>query len=85
MKKFIVAIKALFLKAIDRILVNDLYMSFHGEDFYFVLWDLEQYLRTITKWNPDKFSSKQVDMADRVRDKLYDLLDEHGVDFNHVE
>ena len=79
------AIKALMLKAIDRILVNDLYMSYHGDDLYFVLWDLDQHLRTITKYNPDDLSEDVVEMADKIRDKLYDLLDEHNMDFNHVE
>jgi hypothetical protein len=79
------ALKALLLKAIDRILVNDLYMAYHGDDLFFTLWDLDQYLRTITKYNPDNLSDEQVDVADKARDKLYALMEEHGVDWNHVE
>ena len=79
------AIRALMLKALDRILVNDLYLAYHGADFYFTLWDLDQFLRTITKYNPDDLSEEVVDMADKIRDKIYDLMDDYDIDFNHVE
>ena len=83
--KIKLVIRALILKAIDRILVNDVYMAYNGDNFYFVLWDLDQHLRTITKYNPDKLSSKQVDLADKVRDKIYELMEEYDIDFNHVD
>ncbi len=83
--KIKLVIRALILKVIDRILVNDVYMAYNGDNLYFILWDLDQHLRTITKYNPDKLSSKQVDLADLIRDKLYELMEEYNVDFNHVE
>ena len=83
--KIKLVIKALLLKAIDKILVDDLYMAYHGDDFYFVLWDLNKHLRTITKYNPDNLSSRQVDTAEKIRDKLYELMQEHDVDWEHVE
>jgi len=79
------AIRALMLKALGRILVDDLYMAYHGSDFYFTLWDLDQFLRTITKYNPDDLNEDVVDMADKIRDKIYDLMDDYDIDFNHVE
>ena len=82
--KLKLSIKALLLKAIDRILVDDLYMSYHGDDLYFILWDLDQYLRSHIKYNPDKLSSKQIDILDKTRDKLYELMSDHAVDFEHV-
>jgi len=83
--KLRLAVRALMLKALDRILVNDLYMAYHGADFYFTLWDLDQFLRTITKYNPDDLSEDVVEMADKTRDKLYDLMNDNDVDFNHVD
>jgi len=85
MPKLKLAIKALLLKAIDRILVNDLYMAYNGDNFYFVLWDLEQELRSHLKYNPDKLSGKQLDALKKMRDELYDLMEKRDVDFNHVE
>ena len=83
--KLKLAIKALMLKAIDRVLVNELYMAYHGDKFYYIIWDLDQYLRNHIKYNPDKLSAKQIDILDKTRDKLYELLDGYDVDFNHVE
>jgi hypothetical protein len=71
-------IKALLLKAIDRILINELYMAYNGDNLFFALWDLDQWLRGEIKYN-DK-EEFQV-----VRDKLHEYMDEHNIDFEHVE
>lgn len=78
-------VKALILKAVSRILVDDLYMAYHGNDFYFVLWELDQYLRDQIKYNPDKRKTKELDALEDTRCRLYDLMEDNGVDFNHVE
>ena len=59
------------------------YMAFHGDDFYFTLWDLDQDLRSKIKYG-ENYTEEQIDAFQLVRDKLNDLMDEHGVDFNHV-
>lgn len=83
MKKLILAIKALILKAIDRMLCNELYMAFNGDNFYFILGDLDNYLRAKTKYGEE---SREADRAyGNVRDTLYDLMEQYGVDFDHVE
>jgi len=85
MKKIITAIKALMLKAIDRVLHNDLYCAYHGMDFYFVLWGLDQqHLRAKIKYD-ENLSDKEIETLENVRDKLYELMGEYGVDFDHVE
>ena len=85
MTKLKLMVKALILKTLSRILVNDLYMTYHGDDLYFVLWDLDQYLRDQIKYNPDKRKSKEIDALEDARCKLYDFMEIHEVDFNHVE
>jgi len=83
--KIKIAIKALVLKAIDRILVNDLYMAYNGDRLFFTLWDLDQYLRSITKYNPNDLDNDKVEMASDIRDKLYELMEKYNIDFDHVE
>ena len=78
MHKLKTAIKALILKLIDRILVNELYMAYYGREMYFVLWNFDQYLY------------KQIKYQDReelweVRDKLGELMEKYGIDFDRVE
>ena len=78
MHKLKTVIKALILKLIDRILVNDLYMAYYGREMYFVLWELDQYLREQIKYR------NREDIQD-VRDKLYELMEDNGIDFDRVE
>ena len=54
------------------------YMAFHGPDFYFTLWDLDQWLHQEVKHN-DREELQEV------RDKLGELMEYWGVDFKHVE
>jgi len=85
MTKLKLVIKALIVKALSKILVDDFYMAYRGEDFYFILWDLDQYLRSQIKYNSDKLSSGKIAALQLARDKIYELMENYKVDFNHVE
>jgi len=79
-------LKTILLKWLDKILVNDMYTMFHGNNFYFVLWDLDQgFFRNNLKHNPKDLSEEQLEILDKGRDMLYELMETYGVDFNHVE
>ena len=63
---------------------EDFYMAFHGKDFYFTLWDLDNdVLRQNIKYN-EKLSKKELAVYEKIRDDLRDLMSEHGIDFEHV-
>lgn len=86
MRKIKLMITALILRVMDRILVDDLYMAYHGSDLYFTLWDLDQdYFRKNIKYNPRDLSDEQLIILEEARDELYKIMSEHGVDFDHVE
>ena len=88
MHKIKITIKALALKLIDRILVNDVYMAYYGSEMYFTLWNLDQYLRAITKYGSAdgrKYNEKEQDFAQGIRDKLYKLMEDNGIDLDRVE
>jgi len=85
MPKLKLVIKALMAKALSKILVDDLYMIYHGEDFYFILCDLDQYLRSQIKYHSDDLSEEKIAALQSVRDKIYELMENYKVDFNHVE
>jgi len=85
MPKLKLVIKALMAKALSKILVDDLYMIYHGEDFYFILCDLDQYLRSQIKYNSDKLGSGKIAALQMARDRIYELMENYKVDFNHVE
>lgn len=85
MPKLKLVVKALMAKALSKILVDDLYMIYHGEDFYFILWDLDQYLRSQIKYHSDDLSEEKEAAFQLARDKIYELMENYEVDFNHVE
>ena len=83
--KLKLVIKVLIVKALSRILVDDLYMAYHGEDFYFILCDLDQYLRSQIKYHSDDLSEEKIAAFQLARDRIYELMENYDVDFNHVE
>ena len=78
MHKLKTVIKALILKLIDRVLVNDLYMAYYGRETYLTLWNFDQYLREQIKY-------KDREELWEIRDKLRELMEKYGIDFDRVE
>ena len=63
---------------------EDFYMAFHGKDFYFTLWVFDQdVLRKKIKYD-ESLTEEQTAMLEKVRDELYEIMAERGVDFDHV-
>jgi hypothetical protein len=54
-------------------------------DLYLCLWDLDQdFFRSHLKHNPDDLSGEQLDILEKGRDALYEIMASHGVDFDNV-
>jgi hypothetical protein len=65
---------------------EDFYLAYHGKDFYWVLWDFAQdVLRHHLKHNPEDLTGEQLDIVEKISDRFYEIMNEHGVDFDHVE
>ena len=47
-----------------------------------VCWDMDQYLRSKTKYAPDDMTEEVYKALSDAREKLRELLNENGVDFN---
>jgi hypothetical protein len=63
---------------------EDFYMAFHGKDFYYALWELDQdVLRHKIKYD-ENLTEEQLAIYQEVRDKLYEIMSEHGIDFEHI-
>ena len=56
---------------------EEFYMAYHGQDLYFALHDLDQWLRSEVKHN-------NRNELQEVRDVLHECMDVWGVDFDHV-
>jgi len=65
---------------------DDFKMATKGPDYYFTLWALDQEIRNILKYN--KFPSDKVktpgDMAEHIRDVLYQIMEDRNLIFNEI-
>ena len=48
-------------------------------DYKICLWDLDQWLRNHVKYNPEQLSEPQVNILEKTRDELRDLLIHHNI------
>jgi hypothetical protein len=57
----------------------------NGLNFWNVLWELDQELRTKTKYAPDDLPQDKWDAYQEIRDLLRELMTENNIDFNIVK
>jgi len=55
---------------------EEYYNAINGGSYRYLLQDLDNWLRDITKYNSYNNTPEEQDFASKVRDKLYDLLEE---------
>jgi hypothetical protein len=48
-----------------------------GSNMYSALWDISQELRTL--WKYEELSDQEWKMVERIRDKFYEILDDHQI------
>lgn len=53
---------------------DDFTLATKGRDFWYVLWELDQYLRGKVKYAPDTQAEAVTDTYQEVRTALHDLL-----------
>jgi len=53
-------------------------------DMMMVLWDLDQELRSLTKYAPDHMPTEEYDAYSKVREMLYQKMNEHNLDFDDL-
>lgn len=64
---------------------NQFDMASHGIDFALVCLDMEQKLRTITKYNSDKYSIAQMEVIEKLKDNFFDIMQEHNVNTDMIQ
>jgi DNA-binding HxlR family transcriptional regulator len=52
-----------------------------GQDFHTTLWDMDQWLRSNTKYAPDTMSEDTFDAYQKCREKLHEFMNENNVKF----
>jgi hypothetical protein len=46
------------------------------------LWEMDQHLRSLTKYAPDTTSEETYDELVRVRKRLHEIMDDNGITFD---
>ncbi len=60
---------------------DEIEMAINGYKYRLVLWDLDQYLRSETKYN-ENLDEKTWDAYDSIRDKIRSLMSEQTISFD---
>jgi len=53
-------------------------------DLCIVLWDIDQYLRSQTKYAPDDMPEEVYNALDKAREKFYEIMNEHNVSLDEL-
>jgi hypothetical protein len=53
-------------------------------DLAMVIYDMDQYLRSQTKYAPDSMSSEVYDALEAARDKLHEIMSERSIDLDKL-
>lgn len=55
--------------------------AFKANDMLSMLFEFEEYLHGLVKWNED---AKLSDTADKIRDKFWELMKDHGINMDEL-
>jgi len=53
-------------------------------DMAIALWDIEQYLRSQTKYAPDSMPQEAYDALEKAREKFYEILNDHNIGIDEI-
>ena len=64
---------------------TELYYITNARNFYFSLYDLDQELRSLVKYDKAEAEGLDPETLDHVRGMIRSFMSEHGVDFEHIQ
>ena len=60
---------------------SDFRCAVNGVSWMSVCWDMDQWLRFELKYNDSKYSDKEYELLEKVREELNNKMIDHGVSF----
>ena len=79
MQKLKLLIKNLIMKSISKILVKIFFKIYRGDNFYFMLGELDRYIEEQLKHNIHKLSCEQIAAFLSAKDNIRKLIEYYGV------
>ena len=58
----------------------DFEAAINGYKWESAMWDMNQYLRSVTKYAPDETSAEVVEALDKARDELFNILNNYNLE-----
>jgi hypothetical protein len=55
-----------------------------AREMMITLWEIDQHLRSITKYAPDSTSQETYDELVKVREMLHEIMDNNGISFQSL-
>ena len=59
---------------------SDFDSAMNGYKWQLAVWDMNQYLRSVTKYASDDTSADVIKALDKVRDELFNILDNYNLE-----
>ena len=59
---------------------SDFDSAMNGYKWELAVWDMNQYLRSVTKYASDDTSADVIKALDKVRDELFNILDNYNLE-----
>ena len=59
---------------------SDFDSAMNGYKWELAVWDMNQYLRSVTKYASDDTSADVIEALDKVRDELFNILDNYNLE-----
>jgi len=59
---------------------SDFDSAMNGYKWELAVWDMNQYLRSVIKYAPDETSEEVFKALDKVRDELFNILDNYNLE-----
>lgn len=64
---------------------DDFTLATKGADLYFVLGDIDQFLRSILKYEADEYNEKNaLDVVRSIREELHEMMDNRNLSLDMV-
>jgi len=58
---------------------NEFQLAINASNWYCIVWDFDQILRNLIKYNSPKYSEEILTALEDMRNELHKLIDYHGV------
>jgi adenosyl cobinamide kinase/adenosyl cobinamide phosphate guanylyltransferase len=61
---------------------SDFELASNATKWYLVAWDMDEYLRSLTKYASDDETQERIDAFQEVRDRFWEIMNDRNLNFD---